>query len=615
LPLPLLIISYGEGHFIPDNFCDVSTVSFCTVLDCQTFLDPASSAWLDYSSDLPGWNTSLPVYYSELLEASLNSNYLKPNIVDRATFSYTYPASAQVIQNLEGYRFNLAGQTPCAIIDSPTQPAPGTYDYSEDTSAFINLPIPTVYKTTVQNLSTGLVKDKTIYQSKYDTRGDLYFKNANTSRVDTISNALSSIFAKYPTTVISDIANGVVNFDLIYNVIFLQTKNFIIIDKLDYNYEENTIEPYNSDKNYFSLTSINKNIEKLSNIFFHEKTNSVIFVKTSLLPNLSASNTKIIYPEIYTVDITNPQLKKIYPNFDLNYETLSTFIHLDSSTNIDRIDTPVLTYNEDSNTYLINYLAKNINNIFCNVVGEFFISNSSVKFIKNVAYKPEFYIQDYNFTVYNSITALSGANLTSLLGYYQNTNSYTFWFGASADPYVVVPEFVSCDYGIVFQEVPASTPTPSVTPPVTPTNTPTPTPTPTLPPWRTSCQTTRVVVSGAGTTAANGIYVLTATNNKILLDTESTARFTVFYILTTDTRFTLFFDFSERSSTVTGAILSSVTPLDTGTLLYASTASVGSYACVPYGAYDVATTIGVDTLPYPTYGILPKPVVSFYSLT
>jgi hypothetical protein len=120
-----------KDHFIPDDFCDVNTVGYCLVLDCVTFLDSLSNARLDVSSDLPTWSTSIPVYYSELLESSLTTSLTKPNNVDRATFSYTYPASAQVIQELNGYRFNLQGQTPCEVNNTAITPG---LDYNIDNS-------------------------------------------------------------------------------------------------------------------------------------------------------------------------------------------------------------------------------------------------------------------------------------------------------------------------------------------------------------------------------------------------------------------------------------------------------------------------------------------------
>jgi hypothetical protein len=610
LPSPLLLVAYGKGHFIPDDFCDVNTVNYCLLLDCVTFVDALSNLRLDVSSDSSAWSTSVPVYYSELLEGSLTTTYTKPNNVERATFSYTYPASAQVIQELNGYRFNLQGQTPCAVTNSNTSPR---VDYNVDTASFVNLPVPPAYATQVQDLSTNSIGSKTIYSGRNEILGEMYYKNANTARVDLIQNALSAVFMKYPVEVRDSINKGVVNFDLIFNVIFIETADYFVVDKLDYNYEENAVEPYNSDKNFLSTFIVNKSVEKISNIFYNEKLNEAVFTRLVLLPTMSASNLKIIYPEVYKIDITNPTLKKLYPNFELNYNNLSSFIHIDADTNIDRIDKPIMTFNEDSKTYLINYLAKDSNNVFFNVFEEFQIVNSDVIFLQMVFYKPEYFIKDYNFTIVNAVTALQNNSIAGVLSSYQNTNTNTYWFCMSTEPVAIVPEYVACAYGVVFEPVISPDPTPSITPTVTPTPTPTPAPTPTSVPWTNTCTTYSVKVTGAGTSAVYGIYVLSAGATTFF---SPSAQFTVFYQSTSDSSFFLIGDnsYPGDSTILKGAILSAVS--SDHTLLYASTGLVLDYACVPYGTYDV--TSGIDPVYLKTQnlsGVPPYPTVSFYSMT
>jgi hypothetical protein len=398
-------------------------------------------------------------------------------------------------------------------------------------------------------------------------------------------------------------------------VIFIETADYFVVDKLDYNYEENVVEPYNSDKNFLSTFIINKSVEKISNIFYNEKLNEAVFTRLVLLPTMSASNLKIIYPEIYKIDITNPTLKKLYPNFELNYNNLSSFIHIDADTNIDRIDKPIMTFNEDSKTYLINYLAKDSNNVFFNVFEEFQIVNSDVIFLQMVFYKPEYFIKDYNFTIVNAVTALQNNSIAGVLSSYQNINTNTYWFCMSTEPVAIVPEYVACAYGVVFEPVIPPDPTPSITPTVTPTPTPTPAPTPTSVPWTNTCTTYSVKVTGAGMPAADGIYVLSAGTTTFF---SPSAQFTVFYQSTSDSRFFLIGDTSHPgdSTILKGAILSAVLP-DTGvTLLYASTGLVLDYACVPYGTYDV--TSGLDPVYLQTQnlsGVPPYPTVSFYSMT
>jgi len=621
LPAPILVIAYGNGHFCEntpegdciDTYCDIFKVNYCLLLDCLTYLDSLSNQRLDFSSDSPQWDTAIPVYYSELLEGSLTNTFTKPNNVDRATFSYTFAPSAQVIAELDAFRFNLGGKTPCAITNTIEFPSPEILNYNNDVSQFVNLAVPENYKTSVKSLSTNLTKSKSIYDSRYVTEGILYYKNANTAKVESVQNALSSVYEKYPSIISDSIKSGVVDFDIIYNVIFVETKDYLIIDKLNYNYQNNNVEPFDSSKNYLPIYSSNKNLEKTSTIFFNEKSSQVYLVRTVLFSDLSCTNTKIIYPEIYKIDIASPDLVKLYPNFETTYQNLSVFTHLDVDTNIERIDKPILSYNEDTQTFLINYFAKNSNNVFVNVFHEFNIKNSNINFLRHIAYKPEFFIKDINFTYYIPASTAGGVTLTNAPSSYQvYTDCGILWFATSAAPSPVAKQFINCDSGIIFAPA-AVTPTPQSTPPPTPTlPTPSPSPTPTLTQWTGSCSYAQILtVSGANTTAANGTYVITGKYTTMLSETST---FTVFYQNTTNTNYALVFvnQNNDDSSYIKGAILSASnsTFMNNIGLVYASTSPIDQYACAPYGIYDVvsARTPNDNILRY-TSGKAPYPQV------
>jgi hypothetical protein len=469
LPLPFLLISYGKGKFIPDEFCDVFTVSYCLVLDAITFLNPLSAPLQDVSSDLVSWNTSIPVYYNELLEGSLTQFLTKPNNVDRPTFSYTFPLSTGRIEELNAYKFNMAGQTPC-VVSNDNSPDPQS-EYNYDLSDFVNFN-DDQNVTTVQSLSTKLIGKKSIYQSRYEAPGEMYFKNANTSKVDTLVDALSASINKYPQVVIDDIRNAIFDFELIYNIIFLESENYFVIEKIDFNYETNNPAPFNSDRTFLKIFSNNKQLEKISPLFFNENTNYVYFVKTVLFNN-DCTNTKILYPEIYQISIANPILEKIYPNFEITEENLRDYIHLDANTNIEYINKPILKFNDDSKTFVINYFGKNPNYIFFNFIHEFSIRNGKVEFLSHKCYKPTYYINDYNFCQTYDLSSLRGSTLAGGASAIQGDG--ILYFGTTVIPEIFGSKYEKCDY-----VVPQITPQP--TPSFTPTNTPTVTPSYTPPP-------------------------------------------------------------------------------------------------------------------------------------
>jgi len=604
LPFPLLLIAYGKGHFIPDEFCDVFNISYCLVLDCFTFVDINGNLLTDYSSDLPTWNPSIPVYYNELLEQSLNTDYAKPDTVARpATFSYFFAASTGKIEDLNAYAFNLRGQTPCDVSYN-NQGAPDlTYRY--DKVDFKDLSIPIESQTQVQSLSTQLVKKRSIYESRYVDKGEFYVKNANTTRVDLVTDALSSVFGKYKPEVRQDIKNGIYNFELYYNVILIETENYIILDKLSYDYDYNIIKPYDSERNFIPTFYIDKNIEKVSVPYFNEKTNTVLFVKTSLFYYNSCTNEKIIYPEVYTIDLTNPAFYKIYPNFELTFVNLSTYKNPISRFYTSSVDKPVLTFNEDTETYVINYFVKDPSDLFMNVAGEFKIENGKLNFLSNKVFVPDFYFNDYNFceidNVPGYITNFDDPNNT-----YVMDSGFMYFAVSTTPPSPVGAKFERCLY---------ATPTPSPTPPLTPTITPsvtptptntlTPTPTPTLTPFiPAACPA--LIVTNAGTIGANGTYYLSAVQPIL-----SAAPDYFYYNIDTgySLRFAQYYNLPGYNFIINGAILSG-DPFGVNTIFYGSSATATTTTCAPTGAYDLQGYVDPFYGPISIIGDTPYPMVS-----
>lgn len=609
LPFPFLLVSYGKGHFFPDDFCDTANISFCLLLDCLTFVDSLSNPMLDFSSDNPGWNTSIPVYYNELLESSLTTSYGKPSYADAATFSYMFAASTGKIQELNAYKFNLGGQTPCEV-SSNTSPSP-SLDYNYDVSDFANIASDAEKDTKVAQLSTSLVGPKSIYQGRYETKGDFFFKNANTTRVDTVANALSSCFAKYPFSVQSDILSGVYNFDIIYNIVFVETRNYFIIEKIDFDYELNEVQPFNSDRIFLTTHDTNYDLEKISVPFFNEASNTVYFVKTKFVYSSCPGNTKIIYPEIYKVNINQATLEQIYPNFELTYSNLSVFEHVDEHVNVEKIDKPILTYNEDSKTFILNYFVKNPNNVFFNTLLEFQETNGGVVLKKKNLYKPDFYIEDYNFCI--DYPFIPGFTLAGSLS--QHTENGVMYFCASAAPVIYGNKFIKCDYGIIFVPEVTPTPTPSITPTLTPTITPsiTPTPTPTLP---YECYAIQVQVASAATTEVNGTYTL---SGGYFLETISGVNtgYQVIYVKDSNPYYYLLFQ--DNTTMIKGSLLSApgnFIDFTQMTFFYGSSTTITDYACAPYGVYDLRGSV-YDNLQNITItfegNMTTQPTVSFLS--
>lgn len=396
LPLdrPLLLAGYGEGHFFPDKFCNINNIVYCLVLDCRTFVDLNSAFFIDFPSDSPNYNQFTPTYYSVLVEGGLDINGKIPNNVSRASFTFSYPASSNITLDYNAYIFNVKGLQPCVVkLDESFTP---DVNYSLDVVDIVNAPLDPSNLTQVPGLTSSLYRRESLHNSRYIVPGSLYVKNANTTVAAPIKYTLKSLFKKYPEAVTNEL-DSVIDFDVIYNTIFIETENYYMMDKLNYDYATNEITPYNSDINYLQKYENFPEIERISVGFFNEKQKSYVFAKIKVLPELSSYNTRVIYPEIYYVDLANPNFKKLFPIFTETYENLSGFQFNRQNINFERLDKPIITFNEDSNTYLLNYFAKNPNNVFVQAFMEFKINNAKISTVKTGCYVPEIYIEDFNF--------------------------------------------------------------------------------------------------------------------------------------------------------------------------------------------------------------------------
>ena len=317
------------------------------------------------SSDSPSWNENLQsLYYNKLLDGASDSSGNRPNFLRTATFLKS-----------------LSSTLDC-----------GKFDYVNQTDPFVITNVETKrfekikhYDTILDGLSTQYVNvdsstNKSIYSKKYELSSYSYFRDLNNS-VLPLSAALSSVFIKYSSVpeIYNELNNNIIKLDTVFDVAIIETNNYQVIEKIDYDYNTGKVQSYNSSLNYISrTTSDDKNLEKFGNFYFHEKTNTLLFNKTSVHATLSSSNYKYLYPTIYKMELDSLNLKQIFPKStkSLIYRELSSYSfrtvnninssfvdNTDPFYNVYEVDRPVLTYDSETNTY--TYVIKSIDMSDC----------------------------------------------------------------------------------------------------------------------------------------------------------------------------------------------------------------------------------------------------------
>jgi hypothetical protein len=384
----------------PESFCPTFLeLDFnCSYFDGTRFMATSSTFLLDYPSDNPGFNSNIAVYYELLIDGGASPwgpNWVASKI-NPAVFSFVPPYTGYQIK--DGGRFLYNGIAPCGdeVAFNPS--------YVEK-SNFVNYRVPG--RETKYTVVTGLQFRETIYKSRNSKSGHLFYRNSNTSIILPLSSALSAIFTRYPQNIEDELNNNIINFDVYYDVLCFETSNYLVFTKINFDFETNTIKSAVINDTYF-YKGLYKQFENTSTVWFNEKDNNLVVCKTNLFYDLSATNYKIIYPEIFIITLNNLQVNKLYPTEQLlTFQNLQDYSLLDKNINLNivSIEKPILTYDSETELYCLSYIGNDISNVFYLFKVYFKFINGIITNITNNMYKLTPGVNSINFT--NFVTDLS----------------------------------------------------------------------------------------------------------------------------------------------------------------------------------------------------------------
>lgn len=285
------------------------------------------------SSDLSAFESSTDsFYYSKLIEGGIR------NSTQRALLDPLYPT-------LSASFTNYSRTSALRIVEG------GYFSDSESSISFTE-PVYEYSDESVNNV-TKLLSSVGGFNVDYLNNGFIYIKNSRTRNVLPLTEALSYLSTKYSNEVFDELENNVISFDVVLDTLFVETKSYLIVDKLELVGDEFT-EPK------IPSTVINKNssaFEKISNRF--RVKNKVFYMKTK---NISFDDTyDIFYPEIYEFDVTNFTNTRLYPS---NPNSLSANDSLKIPRGdflFDSIQTPKLTYSSYPNKFAASFILKDQN--------------------------------------------------------------------------------------------------------------------------------------------------------------------------------------------------------------------------------------------------------------
>lgn len=316
--------------------------------------------------------------------------------------------------------------------------------------------------------------------------GTLYMRNNTSTGVQQLTSAsLSGIYSKYDSEgticyrdclitlkdIKDSLLNDLIDIDIIYDTIIFETTEYIVFEKLKYDYTTMTITSGTKDfayvkKNYHTeydnlpicsanpasrittnpatttttttmsttTTSIAKRYENTSNWWFEEDTDRILLAKTAVHRNNSASSNRMVYPEIYAYNIKTGKLARSYPDPDytdsqLIYETaqysLSAVSGTDSSYDIVTTQQPVFTYNKDSERFSIVYTGHDpVDNMYLTKT-DFRLYDETIELININLYKNKYTtytMNAYDSSIDDSYLTETNPGLTTSDTYYHDTD-------------------------------------------------------------------------------------------------------------------------------------------------------------------------------------------------
>ena len=398
-PSNYLEVDYGRPENLEIN-ADVKEGAYFKFSDTEALTDPTSAVTVGTKggartvniSDLSAYGTSTDqFYYSELTEAGIglfNVNPPYPGNTDFATRTiftalcdptdswtiglvgnFTYDVrlsggsgnSGNDVKNYDGMRF-----TDNIVFNY--KPSEENFDYDS-----------TVYsKTTIADVTSANER----FFEKRDHLGKIYVKNINRAwnapAVKELTEWLPYLSTKYSSSICHELSTAIVNFDIFYNTLFIETSGNLIIERT--NYKDETFATPNTFTN--SLSFNGNFFDKVSNRL---KVKDDVFYCRMARTQLGYKGDRF-YPELYKYNYNDDKTEKLFPTTGNTVLSSSYYFNLtgDNSVYIE-CGKPLLTYSSDNQQFNLGVILKDQNKgpVLLNYLFEYV---DDIKFLNSEAY-------------------------------------------------------------------------------------------------------------------------------------------------------------------------------------------------------------------------------------
>lgn len=306
---------YYESEYLPE----FQTFEGLYLMDGNVpYIDAASS-------DLSSFELSGNFYYSELIDGGINST----SPLRRALLDAAFPAiTANMTKNIypDGSNtFMIDGQSFGS--DYPDFSPIVSQIYYDDT----------VLKSSEYVLSASPVKN--LYD-RFNLNGRLYIRNSYTMEISPLEIELGYLTSVLPLSVYTESVSAVKRFDIVSDILAIETENNLIFTKLVFEngeFSTPTKQTYIIEHNGYVSNRYNKD----GNIYF------------TIIDNLSSNDVDklLVTPSIFEFD-TNKHVLTEYNNYTISPISVS-------SPSVSTFESPTLAYNAKNDKFSTSFLIKN----------------------------------------------------------------------------------------------------------------------------------------------------------------------------------------------------------------------------------------------------------------
>lgn len=218
----------------------------------------------------------------------------------------------------------------------------------------------TKYKEDVDNTTT----EKTTYEEQSNNSGRAVFRSYNSSVIDDIDNVVDQLLSinavgrgmEYKEFVEQVSSNQIVDMDVYYDVLMIQTLDYVFAEKINFNPDTCKIErseyPGVLETTKAPGNKRNEQLQTTIKPYYNKYTNDLIFGHTN---NVTVSGVETVLPVIYKVNLNTMISHTIHPTN--TRDTSEQFVLTDvlSGYIYENVDQPIVSYNEIVDMYTLSY--------------------------------------------------------------------------------------------------------------------------------------------------------------------------------------------------------------------------------------------------------------------